>query len=1371
MARLNSGGSGAYAKYAESVISLTRAAAARAALGRASQLVDVMTLGIAIDQARHTGDWSKVAGTLGGMASSIQGASLAANGVVAFAAVASMYFGVAISGAPLAILIGLAGAGGAFFGGKYGSELSEALWSAFAQTKLYKDISAFFSSFSQSRGMIDPLILDLNGDGIHTTGVDQSSAHFDFAGEGSRTHTGWITTGDGFLVLDRNNNGAIDTGAELFSNFTKLANGMLAANGFDALREYDSNKDGVIDRHDAIWSSLKIWHDGNSDGMTQQGELLTLDQSGIVEIRLSKDGTIRTLENGNMVRGKGSFIQIVDGKHTEREMLEVWFGQDTLHQKFDTTIALRDDVTALPDINGAGNVRDLRQAASMETAEGAALRTLLRQVAAVKTTTEQHALIESLLKAWVATSSMTTTQTMEAAGQRRLVGENATREWAGRLTVLEKMAGTMLDARGDGVVILSPQRFRQIQRAWETLVHSVYVAVASQTTWKPYLDAIRYRFDANGRVSMDFSGMVALLQTASGRVGTIETALLMTELIRQHGEGWRANGFALEAHLQRYVAAHDSAALRAALAAVGVHYGAGDVEGGAGADLLLGIAGSTRLTGGAGDDLLLGTSGDEKLNGGTGSDQYFFGRNSGNDTINDEHDLYEDDVDVLNFDADVLPEDVMVKRDGYSNDLLVTIRGATNVLRIKDQLYQSGEKFVKAIEQFKFANGTIWSKDEVALMTLKSTSGNDVIYGFNGNDLMDGGAGDDRLYGGNGSDTYLFGRNSGNDTLFEDYDFSDRDKDVVQFDADVLPEDVTVKRDGSTDDLLVTIRGSANVLRISEQLRQLGQTFYKAIEQFKFANGTIWSKDEIALMTLQGTSGDDLLIGFNGDDLMDGGAGNDRLYGGNGSDTYLFGRNSGNDVIGEEYDFDKRYNDVVQFDTDVLPEDVMVKRDGESNDLLVTIKGATNVLRIKDQLQQHREEFIKAIEQFKFANGTTWSKDEVALMTLQGTSGDDLLIGFNGDDLMDGGAGNDRLYGGNGSDTYLFGRNSGNDVIGEEYDFDKRYNDVVQFDTDVLPEDVMVKRDGESKDLLITIKGATNVLRIKDQLNQHHEEFIKAIEQFKFANGTTWSKNEVALMTLKSTPGDDLLIGFNGDDILDGGSGTNTLAGGAGNDTYLHGRRSGHNTIEEGYDFDKRYIDVVRFDADIRPQDLTVSRELYTSNIVIKIDGSHTELRIIDQLVQHNDEYVKGIEQFVFADGTIWDKQTIAEKSARTPQIRSLMGWAAGENAHLHDPIGHMWKKYYAAGGKRAGEESFYADGTAPLPWSSRKSSGIAEAAADALPKSPVLPAYSKIERDAEAMYQGLLRAYATPSAATTTREQPRETAFFAPPLIASNIS
>jgi hypothetical protein len=65
--------------------------------------------------------------------------------------------------------------------------------------------------------MIDPLILDFDGDGIQTINPDDSTAYFDFDGGGSRTHTGWISTGDGFLVLDRNHNGAIDSGAEMLA--------------------------------------------------------------------------------------------------------------------------------------------------------------------------------------------------------------------------------------------------------------------------------------------------------------------------------------------------------------------------------------------------------------------------------------------------------------------------------------------------------------------------------------------------------------------------------------------------------------------------------------------------------------------------------------------------------------------------------------------------------------------------------------------------------------------------------------------------------------------------------------------------------------------------------------------------------------------------------------------------------------------------------------------------------------------------------------------------------------------------------------------------------------------------------------------------
>ena len=307
---------------------------------------------------------------------------------------------------------------------------------------LGRNIHDFFKWLSQSLNLVDPLILDIDGDGIHTTNPDNSNAYFDFDGSGSRTHTGWISTGDGFLVLDRNHNGTIDSGAELFSNFTPLANGTLAANGFDALREFDLNRDGVIDRNDAIWSSLRIWRDANGDGTSQSGELLSLDELGIVSINLSKDATIRTLENGNMVRGSGSFVQMVDGVPVERDMQEIWFGQDTLHQRFDTAIPLRDDVIAMPYVQGAGNVRDLWQAASLDTPEGAALRTLLDQITQAKSAASQQALIEPLLKAWAATSSMTTSQLLKDAGKRTITGYASDADWIGRLTVLEKMSGS-----------------------------------------------------------------------------------------------------------------------------------------------------------------------------------------------------------------------------------------------------------------------------------------------------------------------------------------------------------------------------------------------------------------------------------------------------------------------------------------------------------------------------------------------------------------------------------------------------------------------------------------------------------------------------------------------------------------------------------------------------------------------------------------------------------------------------------------------------------------------------------------------------------------------------------------------------------------
>ena len=106
----------------------------------------------------------------------------------------------------------------------------------------------------------DPLVLDLGGNGIITTGLD-AGIHFDHDGDGFRELSGFVNAEDGLLVLDRNEDGKINDGTELFGDNTRFFNGAIAPHGFAALSELDDNKDGVIDKNDAYFSKLRIFQD------------------------------------------------------------------------------------------------------------------------------------------------------------------------------------------------------------------------------------------------------------------------------------------------------------------------------------------------------------------------------------------------------------------------------------------------------------------------------------------------------------------------------------------------------------------------------------------------------------------------------------------------------------------------------------------------------------------------------------------------------------------------------------------------------------------------------------------------------------------------------------------------------------------------------------------------------------------------------------------------------------------------------------------------------------------------------------------------------------------------------------------------------
>ena len=164
--------------------------------------------------------------------------------------------------------------------------------------------------------LISPLIIDLDGDGVELTSLGNSQTHFDLDGNGFAQRTGWVTGDDAFLAIDRNGDGKINDINELFGN----AN----TDGFTELSELDTNNDGVIDANDAAFASLMLWQDRDGDGVTDEGELISLTDAGIISIDLQATAIDET-NNGHDVSHR-SRVMMDDG--SERTIDDVWFAND-----------------------------------------------------------------------------------------------------------------------------------------------------------------------------------------------------------------------------------------------------------------------------------------------------------------------------------------------------------------------------------------------------------------------------------------------------------------------------------------------------------------------------------------------------------------------------------------------------------------------------------------------------------------------------------------------------------------------------------------------------------------------------------------------------------------------------------------------------------------------------------------------------------------------------------------------------------------------------------------------------------------------------------------------------------------------------------
>ncbi|WP_339765226.1 calcium-binding protein, partial [uncultured Hoeflea sp.] len=617
------------------------------------------------------------------------------------------------------------------------------------------------------------------------------------------------------------------------------------------------------------------------------------------------------------------------------------------------------------------------------------------------------------------------------------------------------------------------------------------------------------------------------------------------------------------------------------------------------------------------------TSEDEELFSTSHNDTYFYERGDGNDTIDESKSVLRGDADKLVLE-NINIEDVTLLRSDHDLTVLISESspgaGDSGSIFLKSQLHNLHEA---GVEEILFADGTIWTPELIRDILLTGTSADETLVGFAGND------------------TFHYSRGGGNDVIDE--------TGILRGAADRLVleginlNDVSLARNGN--DLKIVILESSAGAGDQGSVLVLGgisNTHDAGIEEFVFADGSVWAIGDVIEMMLDGmgTPGDDIIDGTSGENLITGRGGDDALNGGGGNDTYVYARGDGNDTISEIVDYRGTADQLVF--TDINPGDVTLVRNGVDLTIIIAESapgaGDAGSVLIKSTLDSYRE---RGIEKITFGDGTSWTISEVRQMVIDqaGTAANDTITGFNTHDTLTGLGGDDTLDGGQGNDTYVYARGDGNDTISEIADYGGTADQLVF--TDINPGDVTLVRNGADLTIVIAESapgaGDAGSILVLGGANNTNDA---GIEEFVFADGTLWTIGDVAAMLLDSTstPGDDIIDGTSGEDLITGGAGDDALNGGGGSDTYIYARGDGNDTITDGQwdGINDRLVF-----SDINAADVTLLKT--GTDLTINIGesmpgaGDAGSIYIKDTL---DDFHESGIEKITFGDGTSW---TISE--------------------------------------------------------------------------------------------------------------------------------
>ena len=1021
-----------------------------------------------------------------------------------------------------------------FAGGILGGKLGEIIWD-----KILDPLNDEYTDAGNAQPPRDPLAIDLGALGIDLTTLE-NGVNFDLDKNGFAEKTAWIGIEDGFLVLDRNDNGKIDDGGELFGDQVELSDGKISVSGFEALADLDTNKDGIIDENDMAWSKLQIWTDVNQNGISEHNELKSLKDSGIKSISLdvTKEENVDTA-TGSM-EAEYAMVTFTDG--TQRKISEFWFPVNTA----DTTQNTGDN----ENVETVGNVPNIYTAISQD--ETGTLADLYDRFRLSEDYIEKRYLLKKILY------FVTDSENIEPNSR----GGNID---ARDLHVIETFMGR--EFTGVGGKNPNSNAAKILNDMYSTIENTYFNDLNADSIYGAYINTVFVYEDENGNKQLDLSlinliieseikdgnDVSNLIYNAASYLRCYDKASGSTNAFEEFSSNYSKDYADIIELAQSgvtylgtegnnsYSGTADNDFIFGENGNDTLHGGNGNdaVSGGMGNDTLYGDSGNDILIGDDGNDSLDGGTGNDTLKGGSGDDTYIFAKDYGNDVVIDSEGL-----NTLKFKG-LKSSDISVNGTG-DTDVTVTIKGTNDTLVLKD--FRKGDEYRNYNLEFDDAkmfvtdknspfrhiyggsgNDTLKAAVEDSVMhafggndtvygskgndviygnegsdTIYAGNGNDYVYGGEGNDTIDSGEGNDFLYGGNGDDTYIFGKNYGTDIINDTEGVS-----TIRLADGISLADLKINAVGEnavigindTDDKLIISNFAANpenyVLQIGDE--------------------KVLIKDNISAEENEFVSGSENYDYIVNEDktVIAGGASGDRIIGSD-NDEYIFG-DSGDDQL----------------------------LTGDGNDVVF------------------------------------------------GGDGSDYINGGNGYDVIDAGSGNNFIDGGKGNDVYIFNPNSGHNTIK-----DSNGENTIMFGDGFKVDEIKAYRSNWN-DLLIRFDGLEDTLTIKNYCIDENARNFTLV----FADGTVVNaadKNS-PLRTIYGTDnsdympsiykdgitkvgndgndqlvgsdgndflygenGDDRLTGNGGNDILDGGEGDDFLYGGSGDDTYIFQKGYGTDTIGDG---------------------------------------------------------------------------------------------------------------------------------------------------------------------------------------------------------------